>query len=581
MFEVKAKCSQVTTYYTKSGLPRYYVDVEHAGLNKYRRIKGDALDVVIQKASAQGAQWDEQWSKKQAAEEKRARAEQRRKLAEERTQDAQELIARIEGLLAQALEGDPVVDWDSLRRHSEFRGPRKFREPEPTPPKLQEPPPQPMAWKPRLGLLDHLIPSRAERKYQKTEEAYARLIAEWEKERQLVDRQNAERLRQHKKAMRAWREKREAFLQQREVEKQAFLERRRKHNEAVDKRMAAYAAAEPKAIADYCDLVLSQSEYPDFFPQDYDLDYNPETRTLIVDYQLPPPDKMPTVKEVKYIKTRDELKEVPLSERDKKRLYDAAIYQIALRSLHELFNADSVKGLDAVAFNGLVTSVDQSTGHEVTACIISLHVSREEFVEIDLSRVDAKACFKALKGVGSSKLHSLAPVKPIIEMEREDKRFVSSREVADGLDEADNIAAMDWEEFEHLVRELFEREFAQGGGEVKVTQASRDGGVDAIAFDPDPIRGGKIVIQAKRYVNTVGVAAVRDLYGTVVNEGAIKGILVTTAEYGPDAYRFAKDKPLTLLNGANLLHLLQKHGHKAKIDLPEARRVLSEREKQR
>jgi len=48
----------------------------------------------------------------------------------------------------------------------------------------------------------------------------------------------------------------------------------------------------------------------------------------------------------------------------------------------------------------------------------------------------------------------------------------------------------------------------------KVTQASRDGGVDAVAFDPDPIRGGKIVIQAKRYAYTVGVSARRDLYGT-------------------------------------------------------------------
>lgn len=109
------------------------------------------------------------------------------------------------------------------------------------------------------------------------------------------------------------------------------------------------------------------------------------------------------------------------------------------------------------------------------------------------------------------------------------------------------------------------------GGEVKVTQASRDGGVDAIAFDPDPIRGGKIVIQAKRYTNTVGVSAVRDLYGTVMNEGATKGILVTTADYGPDAYKFAKDKPITLLNGGNLLHLLEKHGQKAKIDLKEAK----------
>jgi restriction endonuclease Mrr len=55
-------------------------------------------------------------------------------------------------------------------------------------------------------------------------------------------------------------------------------------------------------------------------------------------------------------------------------------------------------------------------------------------------------------------------------------------------------------------------------------EASRDGGVDAIVFDPDPIRGGKIVIQAKRYTNTVSVSAVRDLFGTIHNEGLIKEV---------------------------------------------------------
>ena len=59
-----------------------------------------------------------------------------------------------------------------------------------------------------------------------------------------------------------------------------------------------------------------------------------------------------------------------------------------------------------------------------------------------------------------------------------------------------------------------------------------------------------------------------------MNEGAIKGILVTTSNYGSDAYEFAKGKPLTLMNGANLLYLLEKHGHKAKIDLAEAKKIL-------
>jgi restriction system protein len=109
---------------------------------------------------------------------------------------------------------------------------------------------------------------------------------------------------------------------------------------------------------------------------------------------------------------------------------------------------------------------------------------------------------------------------------------------------------------------------------VKITQASSDGGVDAVAFDPDPITGGKIVIQAKRYTQTVGVSAVRDLFGTVQHEGASRGILITTADYGPDAHKFASGKPLSLLSGSHLLHMLSKHGFNAKIDLREARKEL-------
>jgi restriction system protein len=51
------------------------------------------------------------------------------------------------------------------------------------------------------------------------------------------------------------------------------------------------------------------------------------------------------------------------------------------------------------------------------------------------------------------------------------------------------------------------------------------------------------------------------------------GILVTTSSYGPDAYDFAKDKPLSLVDGPNLIALLQKHGRRYRIDLAEARRL--------
>ena len=145
--------------------------------------------------------------------------------------------------------------------------------------------------------------------------------------------------------------------------------------------------------------------------------------------------------------------------------------------------------------------------------------------------------------------------------------------VDESLEVDTNLASMPWDDFEHLVRQLFEWEFGKNGVEVKVTRASRDRGVDAIMYDPDPLRGGKYVLQAKRYTRTVDVAAVRDLYGTVVNEGANRGILVTTSGYGPDTYEFAKDKPISLVDGQALIQMLHKNGRKYRIDLEEARRL--------
>ena len=207
--------------------------------------------------------------------------------------------------------------------------------------------------------------------------------------------------------------------------------------------------------------------------------------------------------------------------------------------------------------------------------ILSLNIKIEDFGKLNLNNIEPRAWFKSVKGISAPSLATVTPIQPILQLNREDKRFVEGYEVAGDLDSSTNLAAMDWQDFENLIRELFESEFNENGGEVKITQASRDGGVDAVVFDPDPIRGGKIVLQAKRYTNIVGVSAVRDLYGTVINEGAMKGILITTANYGSDAYAFAKDKPISLLTGANLLSLLEKHGHKARIDISEAKRLMN------
>ena len=338
-----------------------------------------------------------------------------------------------------------------------------------------------------------------------------------------------------------------------------------------------YSKRDPKAIQHVSRMVLSNSEYYEEFPQEFEIEYNPENKILIVEYQLPSIEDIPTLKEVKYVQTHDEFIKKHITKNHLNTLYDNILYHITLRTIHELYEAHEMDILEAIIFNGHVKSIDPSTGQETNACVLSIQVNKEEFEKINLAMVEPKACFKKLKGVGSSKLHSLTPIPPLIKLEREDSRFTDSYDVIDGLNEGDNLAEMDWEDFENLIREVFEQAYATTGGEVKITQASRDGGIDAVIFDPDILRGGKIVVQAKRYTNIVGVSAVRDLYGTMISEGANKGILVTTSDYGPDSYKFAADKPIQLLNGSNLLYLLEQYGYKARIDINEAKKTLKEK----
>jgi restriction system protein len=117
---------------------------------------------------------------------------------------------------------------------------------------------------------------------------------------------------------------------------------------------------------------------------------------------MPPLEAFPSVKEVKYIASRKELKESSISDTQKARMFDDSMYKITLRSIHELLEADSTGAIDAVSFNGWVKSINKATGKEENNCILTIQVKKEHFLEIDLSRVDPKTCFKKLKGVAAA-----------------------------------------------------------------------------------------------------------------------------------------------------------------------------------
>lgn len=188
-----------------------------------------------------------------------------------------------------------------------------------------------------------------------------------------------------------------------------------------------------------------------------------------------------------------------------------------LRTISEVLSSDDSDNIDNIVYNGYIRYVDKSTGKDAESCIITIETTKEKFLNINLDNIVCKECIKGLKGIFAPSILSLTPVTPYMKIDRSDSRFIESKDVSNITLDGFNLATMPWEDFEYFVRELFDKMFNQNGGEVKVTQASHDSGVDAIAFDDDPIRGGKFVIQAKRYNNAVPVSAVRDLYGTMIH----------------------------------------------------------------
>ncbi|MGB7972803.1 MAG: restriction endonuclease [Roseiarcus sp.] len=185
---------------------------------------------------------------------------------------------------------------------------------------------------------------------------------------------------------------------------------------------------------------------------------------------------------------------------------------------------------------------------------------------MNLQQVDPFACLKRLTATVSRSPAELVPIKPIVDINMFDQRFVKEQNILAEVDNRINLMTLSSGEFESLITNLFQKM----GLETKLTRPSRDGGVYCVAFDQRPILGGKVVVQAKRYKNTVGVGSVRDLFGTMINEGASKGILVTTSGYGKASFEFANGKPIELISGSNLLYLLREHaGVDAKIEPPE------------
>ncbi|MFE0379398.1 restriction endonuclease [Streptomyces inhibens] len=332
----------------------------------------------------------------------------------------------------------------------------------------------------------------------------------------------------------------------------------RQHNAGIEELLSGLRNGDAEAAVEYFSAALySSTAWPEGFPRQIAAAYDPTARQLVLDWELPGYDIVPETRSVRYMPTADQEKETARPAAQRRALYRDVLAQSVLLVLRDLFAADTFGTLESVALNGFVDDVDPVTGRPAQVYLATVMAPRSAFDAFHLEQVGAVECLtEGLRGQLAARPDQRTAVRP--------GRLpgdVGGGVVSHGSESEPDLYEMDPIAFENLIAELFRAM----GMQAVTTQRSGDGGVDVDALDPDPIRGGKIVVQVKRYRNTVPPTAVRDLYGTVQSEGANKGVLVTTSRFGPGAHTFANGKPLSLIAGPELVDLLGRYGLRGRL----------------
>ena len=89
-----------------------------------------------------------------------------------------------------------------------------------------------------------------------------------------------------------------------------------------------------------------------------------------------------------------------------------------------MFQADQAEHIESIVFNGHVDTIDPRTGQPTRPCLITLRITRDLFDNLDLARVEPEACLRGLNASVSRSPAELTPVRPVLEFNMVDSRFV-------------------------------------------------------------------------------------------------------------------------------------------------------------
>jgi restriction system protein len=299
-----------------------------------------------------------------------------------------EIYDEIDGLLAATLDVDDYVDLDKLRRtvqHPQFdRGdlesPIPLPEPIPDPPEPVFTPPEPPK-----GFFG------SKKKHAKAvaaaEAAHARAHAKWRAKVDWVSTRRKDAADEHAQA----EKDRIATLEQERARYQAECAAREaevnEQNSKIDALITNLGYGTVDAVQEYVSIVLSNSVYPEHFPVDHDFTFDPSTAELRIRVLVPPPSEVPDIKAYKYTKSTDEITATALSQKASKDRYSGAVHQVALRSLHEIFEADRRGLIKTISLEVGTETTSPATGKQAYVPFVAVAAERDTFLDFDLSAV--------------------------------------------------------------------------------------------------------------------------------------------------------------------------------------------------
>jgi restriction system protein len=199
--------------------------------------------------------------------------------------------------------------------------------------------------------------------------------------------------------------------------------------------------------------------------------------------------------------------------------------------------------------------------------MISLNVSRADFPKDDnLRSVTAEACVQHLHAIVSNHPYDLEAIEPLLDFDLSKFSFVQGLDAVSTLDSRPDLMDMSYTNFEHLVRQIFEAQGAEGW----TTQQSNDDGVDAVIVQRKALMGGLTIVQAKRHSNAIGPNHIRELAGAMEEKKAGWGILITTSWFTARSREKAREHSrMELIDGHRLMYLIKEYlGKEVLIGIP-------------